>query len=108
MASTAGSVPPRSALRALPPLALAIVVAAVLLVVTSGLGVQAAPDPATRATTTTSSSSTSSRRTYRVRRGDDLSTVASRFGVTLQDLTALNPRVDPQSVSIGTRLRLRR
>jgi LysM repeat protein len=43
-----------------------------------------------------------------VRRGDDLSSVAVRFDVPLQQIVDLNPRVDPQSVSIGTVLRLRR
>jgi LysM repeat protein len=43
---------------------------------------------------------------YRVRSGDSLSVVAERFNTTLDDLTALNPQIDPNALKIGQRLRV--
>lgn len=73
------------------------------------IGSRPASGPASPAAATTTERPTTSegRRTYVVRRGDDLSSVAERFDVPLPTVIELNPRVDPQSVSIGTRLRLR-
>ena len=50
----------------------------------------------------------STRRTYTVRPGDTPSTIAERTGVPLEQLEALNPDIDPQQLSPGQRLRLRR
>ncbi|MBC7941425.1 MAG: LysM peptidoglycan-binding domain-containing protein, partial [Chitinophagaceae bacterium] len=44
---------------------------------------------------------------YRVRRGDTLSDIASRHGVSLQALLAANPHIDdPDLIDIGQRIRL--
>jgi LysM repeat protein len=43
-----------------------------------------------------------------VRPGDTPSTIAERTGVPLEDLEALNPDIDPQQLTPGQRLRLRR
>ena len=48
------------------------------------------------------------RKTYRVRPGDTPSTIAERTGVSLEELEALNPDIDPQALTPGQRLRLRR
>ncbi len=44
---------------------------------------------------------------YRVRPGDTLEEIAIRFRTSVDDLTALNPGVDPNSLRIGQRLRIR-
>lgn len=41
---------------------------------------------------------------YTVVKGDDLFGIALRFGVTLAELKAANPKVDPRIISIGTKL----
>ena len=45
--------------------------------------------------------STGGRRTYTIRSGDTLSAVADRFGVTLEDLLAANPGIDPTGLVAG-------
>ncbi len=44
---------------------------------------------------------------YRIRSGDTLGGVADRFHTSVQILRALNPRVAPNSLRIGERLRVR-
>ncbi len=43
---------------------------------------------------------------YTVKDGDTLAGIASRFGVSLEDLRAANPNIDGASLSIGQSLRL--
>jgi LysM repeat protein len=45
--------------------------------------------------------STGGRRTYTIRSGDTLSAVADRFSVTLEDLLAANPDIDPTGLVAG-------
>jgi hypothetical protein len=47
-------------------------------------------------------------RFYAVRAGDSLSSIAAQAGVSLSALESLNPRVDPNALQAGQRLRLRR
>ena len=47
-------------------------------------------------------------RTYTVKPGDTPSGIAEKTGVPLTTLEALNPGLDPQALSPGTRLKLRR
>ncbi|CAB4962028.1 unannotated protein [freshwater metagenome] len=96
--------PPRSPFRVVPPLALIAVLVAVWL-----LAQPASDDPADRpvAGTTTTSAPTTTRRTYTVRPGDNLSSVATRYGLDVQQLIELNPQVDPQALRTGQRIRLR-
>jgi len=54
-----------------------------------------------------SSSSSSERSTYTVRSGDNLSKIASRTGVSLEKLSALNPALDPQALISGECVNLR-
>jgi LysM repeat protein len=49
----------------------------------------------------------SHRRFYRVRRGDTLSRIALRTGIDLTQLKALNPRLDPNALRPGQRVKLR-
>lgn len=45
---------------------------------------------------------------YVVQPGDSLTGIAAKTGISLQTLEALNPRVQPDSLQNGQRLRLRR
>ena len=47
------------------------------------------------------------KRFYRVREGDFLETIAQRFDTTVEDLLALNPNLDPNSLQPGERIRVR-
>jgi LysM repeat protein len=49
----------------------------------------------------------SNRRFYTVRAGDNLALIAEKTGVTLEELRLLNPRLDPQALVTGQRVRLR-
>jgi LysM repeat protein len=59
----------------------------------------------TGARTTTTSSQP---RTYTVKSGDTLGTIAEQTGVSVAELQELNPDLDPQSLTVGDRIRLRR
>ncbi len=107
--------------RLLAPLALVAAALSIYLVVRSELsggGSESSTTPPA-ATTTTERTSTTSRsggsgrgssrraRTYTVRAGDVLSTIAERTGVPLSRLEELNPDVDPQALRTGQKLKLR-
>jgi LysM repeat protein len=100
--------PPRSPTRFLAPGALVAVVVAVFLVVSGGMGGD--PGAAPSAGTTTEAVATtkkSTRKRYTIRSNDNLSSIAERFGVTVDRLVELNPKIDPQTLRAGQRLRLR-
>ena len=83
---------------------LAAATAAALLV---RAGLNAGSDQAeTQSPTVTQSVPAGKRAFYRVRAGDTLGVVAERFNTTLDDLVALNPQIDPNSLKIGQRLRV--
>jgi LysM repeat protein len=52
------------------------------------------------------SSSSKKRKTYTVKNGDTPSGIAEKTGVSLETLLELNPDLDPQTLSPGTKLRL--
>ena len=110
----------RSPARFLAPLALVAVVVALFSVVSAS---QDPPGNATpnQATDTQRQSSPSEngerregrrerrqRRTYVVEPGDTPSAIAEETGVPLEEILRLNPNLDPQTLSPGQRLRLRR
>jgi hypothetical protein len=43
---------------------------------------------------------------YSVRSGDTLSTIADRFGTTIDELLVLNPGIDPRALRVGQSLRV--
>jgi LysM repeat protein len=47
-------------------------------------------------------------RYYTVRSGDNLTRIAARTGLTIERLQQLNPRINPNALQTGQRLRLRR
>lgn len=48
------------------------------------------------------------KRFYFVQAGDSLSVVASRTGIAVGTIEALNPRADPNALQPGQRLRIRK
>jgi LysM repeat protein len=60
-----------------------------------------------QATTTTAKPAASRRKTYVVKPGDVLSAIAVKTGLTVEELLALNPGVDAQTLQPGDRLKLR-
>jgi LysM repeat protein len=100
----------RSPARYVAPLALAGAAVAIVLVIknshpSSGGGT-------TAATTTTTTVRTQHKhrprhRFYVVKPGDLLSTIARKYGLSTQALEELNPKLDPQTLQAGQRVRLR-
>jgi len=92
-----------------PFLFLGAVTIAVLLV-REGLQEKSTPSQAAVTTTAIGGIGTTPaerRRFYRLRAGETLSDVAIRFGVSVDDLLTLNPGIDPTSLTIGQRIRVR-
>jgi LysM repeat protein len=48
------------------------------------------------------------RKAYRVHSGDTPSSIALKYGITVKQLEKLNPDMDPQALTVGERLRLRK
>jgi LysM repeat protein len=92
--------------RYIAPIALGITLLAVLVVLMSSDGNDGSA-PADRARSTTTQPQRPVRRTYVVRRGDTLVSIAARFGLTQERLLALNPDIDAQALQPGRRLKLR-
>ena len=57
-------------------------------------------------TTGTRTSTGPKRRTYTVRPGDTLAIIAERTGVSVEELQELNPDVDPNSLTVGEKIKL--
>jgi LysM repeat protein len=123
----------RSPARFLAPLALAAAILAVFLIVqgsVGGDGAQNASPPAAATTpkksgsaknngtgtspnaappaTGTSTTPAGGRTTYTVRPGDTFGTIAAATGVTADEIQALNPTADPNSLTVGQKLRIAR
>jgi LysM repeat protein len=67
------------------------------------------PPQTTRAASTQTRPTTTRRRppvtrTYEIREGDTFETIASQQGTTVEQLVALNPDVDPNSLQVGQRI----
>lgn len=46
-------------------------------------------------------------KTYTVKRGDTLSGIAAKTGLSVAHIVALNPAVDPNALGVGQKLKLR-
>jgi LysM repeat protein len=79
-----------------------------VLLVRAGLHAGPAP-PRTVATTVSTSTTPTNRRPrfYRLRPGQTLSDVALRFDTSVEELLRLNPRVRPNALRVGQRIRVR-
>lgn len=47
------------------------------------------------------------RKVYEVKEGDSLTAIAEKTGTPVDRIEALNPRVDPQALTVGQKLKLR-
>lgn len=110
----------RSPARFLAPLALAAFVVALFMVVSSSTdpdGDEGEPNQATESRPASSpedggdgeeeAERPRQRRRYTIRPGDTPSSIAEETGVPLEDILRLNPELDPQALTPGTRIRLR-
>ena len=104
----------RSPARWMAPLALLGSIAAVLIVLQASSGESSNGDaPTTTAssgsgtTATQTVTTTKGRRFYRIQPGDTLSSIADATGVPLEQIEALNPDLDAQSLVAGQRIDLR-
>jgi LysM repeat protein len=105
--------------RFLAPLALAAAIAAVFYVVNHSDVVGSDKKPAASATTKKApvtgkarkkarrKRKASTARTYRVRAGDTLSKIALRTGVQVAVIEELNPGLDPQTLTVGLKIKLK-
>ena len=102
----------RSPARFLAPLALLAVVFALFMVVqASQTDSDGSGGTSTRATDTSPTATPTPERKgprrYRVKVGDTPSSIAEKTGVPLEDFLRLNPDLDPQTIQVGQRIRLR-
>lgn len=92
------------------PLALVVAALAVVAVVATSAG---NGDGGSTATTTASKTTTATKppkpqpKTYTVKEGDNLSIIAEKTGVTVEELQALNPDLDPQALTVGQKITIR-
>jgi LysM repeat protein len=100
----------RNPARYLAPIALLATISATYLIVHGGLATKhSTTTPRTSAVARPATSHKLKRsRYYVVRAGDSLSAIASKTGVSLSTLQALNPGVNPNALQVGQRLTLRR
>jgi LysM repeat protein len=106
----------RSPARFLAPLALLAVAVALYLIVTHNASKSGSGGATTEQRSRTTSAGSSARhgrhkhgrRFYTVKPGDTPSGIAEKTGVPLATIERLNPHLDPQALSPGTRLKLRR
>jgi LysM repeat protein len=107
----------RSPARFLAPLALVTCTAALFLVVSSSQQDgerESGPNQATDTQPTSSPDGETTERPrlgprfYTVKAGDTPSAIADNTGVPLEEILRLNPDLDPQTLSPGERIRLRR
>jgi LysM repeat protein len=101
----------RSPARFLAPLALLAFVFALFMVVQSSQTESDGTGTSNRATDTrptpTPTPERKGPRRYRVKVGDTPSSIAEKTGVPLEDILRLNPDLDPQTIQVGQRIRLR-
>jgi LysM repeat protein len=67
------------------------------------------PTSSTHKVTTTSATTSTlpaKTRSYTIRSGDTFGSIAIHFGVSVDDLTALNPDVEPTALRVGQRIKV--
>jgi LysM repeat protein len=104
----------RSPARFLAPLALLAVIGALYLIVkpqSSGESGSATPtttaQPAKKQSAKKSTRKKKTPKTYTVQSGDTPSGIAEKAGISLAQLEALNPSLDPQALAPGEKLKLK-
>jgi LysM repeat protein len=74
----------------------------------TGTGTPTSTTPARTQTAPRTSTSASGPETYTVQSGDTFGSIAEETGVSVEELQELNPELDPQTLSVGDTVRLRR
>jgi LysM repeat protein len=74
---------------------------------TTGLGPLTTRPAVTAATTASRTTTGSGQRFYTVQRGDTFGSIASREGISLEELQALNPGVSSNALQVGQKLRVK-
>jgi LysM repeat protein len=102
----------RTAARYGAPLAFLAAVTIGVLLVHAGLDEgskrpESPPAPTATAPAPPGETTKTSRRYYRIRSGDTLAAIAPRFGLTEEELVALNPGIEPTALRVGQRIRVR-
>lgn len=104
----------RSPARFLAPLALVIFALALFIVVSSTTrddagktGAQGTAEPARATPTPKREKRRRTRKTYTVKAGDTPSGIAVKVDVPLDQILQLNPDLDPQTLTPGTKIKLR-
>jgi LysM repeat protein len=101
----------RNRARYLAPIALAAAIAGTYLVIHAGLATKHATGHSHGQTVSRPSASRrkfARAKFYVVQPGDSLTSIATKTGISLTTLEALNPNLDPNSLQTAQRLRLRR
>ncbi|MDQ2622595.1 MAG: LysM peptidoglycan-binding domain-containing protein [Actinomycetota bacterium] len=96
--------------RLLAVLALGIAVVAVIVAVGAATGNGDADSTSSKPAATKKQQARKNRnkpKTYEVKEGDNLSMIADRTGVSVDEIEELNPDLDPQALTIGQKLKLR-
>jgi LysM repeat protein len=107
----------RSPVRLLAPIALvACAFALVVVVVSSSVtgggdgGTESAsdaPSPSSETTEEQPAPPKKEKRSYRVQLGDSLGAISEKTGVEVETIQLLNPELDPQSLTVGQKIKLR-
>jgi LysM repeat protein len=94
------------------PLLFLLAVTMVVLIVRGGLSggnQSSATSASTKKNTTiptTTSGTTAKVRLYSVRSGDTLGAIAINFGISVDDIVALNPGIEPTSLRVGQKIKV--
>lgn len=97
--------------RVLGPLALIVAIIAVIVVVSSSTGggdpESTAPQTEAVGNADVNKDGPETPKEYVVQAGDSLTSIAAKFGVSVDRLVRLNPEIDPQTLNEGTPIILR-
>lgn len=94
------------------PILFLLAVTVVVLILRGGLsgGTQSSITTSSTGKGTTTTATTSQQHTktrfYTIRSGDTFGAIAIHFGVTVDDLVALNPGVEPTSLHVGQKIKV--
>ncbi len=64
------------------------------------------PAANTKKQSATSSTAANKRLMYRVTQADSMGQIAAKFGLTIDEIKACNPNVDPNALQVGQKLRV--
>jgi LysM repeat protein len=94
------------------PILFLLAVTIVVLILRGGLsgGTQSSATTSSMGKVTTTSATTSQQHTktrlYTIRFGDTFGSIAIHFGVTVDDIVALNPGVEPTALRVGQKIKV--